>query len=97
MDGAIPPVERDGLAPDSLRRCVEAIHRLAPGGALLPGREAVRRAAGLTWREYRQIMVRLMASGCLVDRRRGSAGRLACASPGETMRRLGEQGMGIGV
>jgi RNA polymerase sigma factor (sigma-70 family) len=72
-----------------LRRCVKVMHRLASGGAPLPGREALCRAAGLTWREYRGIMARLLSSGCLVGRRRGSPGSLACATPEETLRRLG--------
>jgi DNA-directed RNA polymerase specialized sigma24 family protein len=90
--GAEMPVE-GGAGCDvdagSLRRCVEVMHRLSPGGATLPGREALCRAAGLTWREYRGIMARLRLSGCLVGRRRGSPGSLACATPEETLRRLG--------
>lgn len=83
------PRQRDGVDAASLRRCVEAMHILAPGGAPLPGREALCRAADLTWREYREIMAKLRASGCLVGRRRGSAGSLTCATPSETMRRMG--------
>jgi RNA polymerase sigma factor (sigma-70 family) len=83
----------DGIGAEvdagSLRRCVEAMHRLAAGGAPLPGREALCRTAGLTWREHRGIMARLRSAGCLVGRRRGSPGSLACATPEETLRRLG--------
>ncbi len=79
---------QDGLDPTLLRRCVELLHRMAPGGEPLPGREQLRREAGLTWSEYREIMSRLRARGCLVGRRRGSGGSLTCASPTETMRRL---------
>ncbi len=86
----IPANQRNGVDPAALRRCVEALHRLAPGGAPLPGRQALCQAAGLTWPEHREIMARLRASGCVVGRRRGSAGSLACGSLSETMRRLGE-------
>ncbi|MGE5618805.1 MAG: sigma-70 family RNA polymerase sigma factor [Sphingomonadaceae bacterium] len=94
-----PPLATDGAAsresssplrgvdPDLVRRCVETLHRLAPDGDPLPGREAICREAGLTWREYREIMAGLCARGCVVGRRRGSPGSLACASPSETLRR----------
>lgn len=77
-----------GVAPSALRRCVEAMHRLAPGAAPLPGREALCRAAGLTWREYGEIMARLCARGCVVGRRRGYPGSLAYTSPADTLRQL---------
>jgi len=78
----------EGVDHALLLRCVETLHRLAPGGAPLPGRDLLRREVGLTWRQYGEIMARLRARGCVVGRGRGSAGRLACATPAETMRRL---------
>lgn len=79
---------RKGVDPEIVRRCVEALHRLAPGGAPLPGRDTLCRAAGLTWQQYGEIMAQLRARGCVVGRRRGSPGCLACADPAETLRRL---------
>lgn len=89
-----PSHRRSDVDPTLLRRCVEALHRLAPRGAPLPGRELLCREAGLTWPEYREIMARLRARGCLVGRRRGSAGSLACATSAETLRRLGDGAAG---
>jgi len=83
-----PSCRGDTVTPELLRRCVEILHRLAPDGAPLPGRDLLCREAGLTWRQYAGIMARLRACGCLVGRRRGSPGSLACATPDETMRRL---------
>lgn len=68
-----------------LRRCIVALHRLASGGASLPGSGALCQAAGLTRREYREIMAGLCALGCVVDRGQGRAGRLACDNISETM------------
>ncbi len=79
---------RTGVSPDSLRRCVEVLHMLSTDNAQLPGRELLCREAGLTWREHKEIMSRLSARGCVVGRRRGYPGSLACGSPAETMRRL---------
>ena len=79
---------QNGVDPASLRRCVEVLHRLAPNGAPLPGGKTLCRAAGLTQREYRGIMAKLCALGCVVDRGQGRAGRLACASASETIRLL---------
>ncbi len=81
---------RKGVDPAVLRRGVETMHRLARPGSPLPGRETLRREAGLTWREYEEIMARLRARGCVVDRRPGHPGSLACSGPEETMRRLEE-------
>lgn len=88
VDPPGPSDRGDGIDPDAVRRCVEALHRLAPNAGPLPTREALCREAGLTWRGYREIMARLRARGCVVGRRRGSPGNLACASPSETLRRL---------
>jgi len=83
---------RNGADGALLRRCVEVMHRLAPSGSPLPGRDALCRQAGLTVREYRRIMARLDAGGCVVGRRRGSPGSLASGSVDETMRKLEETG-----
>lgn len=79
-------VEEVGLV--ALRRCVEVMHRLAPGNSQLPGRAVICDAAGLTRRDYREIMEGLCAHGCVVGRRRGSPGSLAYAGPEDTLRRL---------
>lgn len=84
-EGASHPPEVDSAV---LRRCVEVMHRLAPGNSPLPGRTAICSAAGLTGREYLRIMERLCARGCVVGRRPGSPGSLAYAGPDETLRRL---------
>lgn len=84
----------DSVYPALVRRCVEAMHRLAPEGAPLPGRDLLCRAAGVTPREYRQVAEMLRVAGCLVGRRRGSAGSLACASAADTLRKL--EGMARG-
>jgi RNA polymerase sigma factor (sigma-70 family) len=90
--GHEPTISPKGGGVGALRRCVEVMHRLAPGNSLLPGRATVCDAAGLTGREYRGIMERLCARGCVVGRRPGSPGSLACARPEETLRRLRSDG-----
>lgn len=77
-----------GPSLSALRRCVEALHLLAPGGSPLPSRDVLRQAAGLTWQEYEAAMARLRSAGCIVGRQRGHSGSLAFANASDTMRQL---------
>jgi RNA polymerase sigma factor (sigma-70 family) len=72
-----------------LTRLVRALHAGALGTGSLPGRAWLMARTGLTERRLNRLMARLVEAGCIVERSRRRAGRLAHASPRETLEAVG--------